>query len=63
MRKELDLNNKGAINIEELMEYLSVGKNTANKIGIESGAVFFVGRRKLYSVKKIQEYIDKKVNA
>lgn len=50
--------NKGAIDITELMEYLSVGKNTADKVGKEAGAIIRIGRRKLFNVKKIQAYLD-----
>ena len=49
---------KVAVGVNELMELLSVGKNSAGKIGEEAGAVIRVGRRKLYNVKRIQEYMD-----
>ena len=49
---------KVAVGIDDLMELLSLGKNCAGKIGEEAGAVIRVGRRKLYNVKRIQEYMD-----
>lgn len=50
---------KIAVDVNEVMEVLSVGKNTADKIGRDAGAVFKVGRRKLFNVNKLQAYIDK----
>lgn len=50
--------NKGAIDIKELMEYLSVGMRSADKVGKEAGAIIRIGRRKLFNVKKIQAYLD-----
>ena len=46
------------VDINGLQEILSIGKNTAAKIGIEAGAIVKIGRRTLYSTKKIQEYIE-----
>lgn len=40
------------------MEYLAVGRNTAEKIGRAAGARFKVGRRVLYRRDKIDAYID-----
>lgn len=51
--------NKGAIDINGVMEYCSVGKNTAYKIGEDAGAVIRIGKRKLFNVKKIQAYLDR----
>ena len=39
---------------------LCVGKGTATKLGEDAGAVVRLGKRKLYNVRKIEEYIDKK---
>ena len=50
---------KSAIDINEVMERYSVGKNTADQIGKDAGAVFYIGRRKLFNVKKLDAYIDK----
>lgn len=51
--------NKMALDVNEVMEAFCVGKNTADKIGKEAGAIFKIGRRKLFSVSKLQAYIDK----
>lgn len=50
--------NKIAIDINELQTMLSIGKNTAIDLGEKAGAVIRIGRRKLYNVKKIENYID-----
>ena len=49
---------KVAVGVNELMELLSVGKNSASRIGEEAGAVIRVGRRKLYNVRKIRDYME-----
>lgn len=61
MRKRVSDNNveKITVGIYELMEMLGVGKNTADNIGRDAGAVVKIGRRKLFNVNKIQEYMDK----
>lgn len=46
------------VDIIGLQAMLSVGRNTAERIGKEAGAVVKIGARKLYNVKKIQQYID-----
>lgn len=50
--------NKIAIDINELQTMLSIGKNSAIDLGEKAGAVIRIGRRKLYNVKKIENYID-----
>jgi len=47
-----------AVDIETLSGMLSCGKATARKIGKEANAEIRINRRVLYSVKKIQSYID-----
>lgn len=46
------------VEINGLQKMLSVGKNTASDIGENAGAVVRIGRRKLYNVKKVEEYIN-----
>lgn len=46
------------LGLSELQTYLSIGENTARKIGKESGAVVKIGRRLLFDRQKIDEYID-----
>jgi len=48
------------LNVSELMAYLKVGRNKAMQIGEESGAKVKLGRRNLYIISKIDEYIEKK---
>ena len=53
-----DISNMITINQEMLASKLGCGKSTAIKIGKESGAEIRIGRRCLYSVNKLQEYLD-----
>lgn len=46
------------VDIEGLKALLSCGKQTAREIGEKAGASFLVGRRRLYSVPRVQAYID-----
>ena len=46
------------INTLELKSYLSSGRETAIKIGILAGARIQVGKRVLWNVEKIKNYID-----
>ncbi len=47
-----------AVDIEKLSSILSCGHATARKIGEQAEARIFIGRRVLYSVSKIQKYLD-----
>lgn len=47
------------LNISKLMEYLSIGRDSAKKIGIEADAVIMIGCRILYDRLKIDAYIDR----
>lgn len=47
-----------AVDIEKLSAILSCGCATARKIGEQAEARIFIGRRVLYSVNKIQKYLD-----
>lgn len=46
------------VNIAQLKAMLGCGTQTANKVAKEAGAVIRLGRRVLYSVPKIERYID-----
>ena len=46
------------VDIKQLTEMLSVGRNTALAIAEEAGAGIKYGRRKLYSVERIKEYMS-----
>ncbi len=45
------------VDIDKLAAMLSCGKATARKIGEDAGAKLVFGRRVLYSVDKVREYI------
>lgn len=47
-----------AVDIEKLSSILSCGHATARKIGEQAEARIYIGRRVLYSVSKIQKYLD-----
>ena len=47
-----------AVDIEKLSSILSCGYTTARKIGELAEARIYIGRRVLYSVNKIQKYLD-----
>lgn len=48
-----------SVDVEKLAAMLSCGQATAKKIGEEAGARIVMGRRVLYSVSKVQKYIEK----
>lgn len=54
----IETDNKITVDINGLQAMLSVGKNTAANVGEKAGAVIRIGRRKLYNVKKIEEYMQ-----
>ncbi len=60
MRKTKDRqsNIRIAVDIETLSAMLSCGRDTAKKIGEDAGARIYVGRRVLYSVPKIESYLE-----
>lgn len=47
-----------AVDIKGLAAMLSCGQYTAAKLGEEAGAKIVIGRRVLYSVDKINKYIN-----
>lgn len=46
------------VDIDKLSSMLSCGYATARKIGEQAEARIYIGRRVLYSVNKIQRYLD-----
>ena len=46
------------VNIGELSAMLSCGHATARKIGEQAGAKIVIGRRVLYSVEKVKNYLS-----
>ena len=49
---------KIAVDTKELASMLSCGEATAKKCGIECGARVQIGKRVLWNVKVVQEYLD-----
>ena len=47
-----------ADDIDGLAAMLSCGQATARKIGEDAGARILIGRRVLYSVDRVQRYLD-----
>lgn len=50
-------NEQITVDIEKLSAMLSCGHATARKIGEQAGARICIGRRVLYSVDKIKQYL------
>ena len=50
---------KITVDINGLQSMLSMGRHSATKIGEDAGAVIRVGKRKIYNVRKIEEYMNK----
>lgn len=53
--------NQRLFDIKDLMQYMSIGRNSAIKIGKDAGAIVRFGRRVLYDREKIDEYIEEKM--
>ena len=61
MRKTTDSSgtyHRLAVSAEVLAQMLDCGRATAVKIGSEAGARIQIGRRVLWNVNKVQQYID-----
>ena len=56
--KEGTLEEKLTVDISGLQKILSVGKPSAEKVAREAGAVIWIGKRKLYRVDRIREYLN-----
>lgn len=64
MRKTTEFNDfapksKGLVDSKGLQAMLSCGMSTAVRIGTEAKAKVKIGRRVLWNVDKVQEYINK----
>lgn len=53
-----DTDNKIAVSTSGLSDLLGCGRDTAVKIGTEAHARIKIGRRVLWNVAKIQNYLD-----
>ena len=56
--KEILICDKASITTEELMQMLSCGRKTAVEIGTKAKGRISCGRRVLWSVKRVSEYLD-----
>lgn len=50
---------KITVDIHGLQEMLSIGINSARAVGRDAGAEINIGKRKLYNVDKVREYVNK----
>lgn len=57
-RKTENVREKRTVDTIGLQEMLSSGRKTAVEIGTAAGARIQVGRRVLWNVKKVQQYLD-----
>ncbi|HBL6275402.1 TPA: hypothetical protein LR738_000622 [Clostridioides difficile] len=56
--KERNTSQPITVDIETLCAMLSCGYATARKIGQQAGAKIVIGRRVLYSVEKVKDYLS-----
>ena len=56
--KERETNQLLAVDIDKLSGMLSCGQATARQIGEDAGARIIIGRRVLYSVSKVERYLE-----
>ena len=56
--KERESDLRLAVDIDGLAALLSCGQATARKIAVDAGARIIIGRRVLYSVKKVEKYLE-----
>lgn len=57
-KKEAEKKNYIAVSTSTLVELLNCGKQTAIEIGTKANAKICIGRRVLWNMKLIQEYLD-----
>ncbi len=57
-RTRSDLSNKKYVDVNELREIISLGRNNCMKLGADAGAVIRIGKRTLYNIDKILDYMD-----
>ena len=54
---ELDLSRKLTVDTQELQQILSLGRKSAVEIGNMANAKIIVGRRVVWNLQKIQDYL------
>lgn len=65
MRKAntMETNNRVTVNTESLAKMLDCGRATAVKIGTAAGARVQIGKRVLFKMDKVDEYLNKLTEA
>lgn len=58
IKNDVQLSERISSNTKTLAEILDCGRATAVKIGEAAGAKIQIGKRVLWNVKKIQDYLD-----
>ena len=56
--RRVNISGKQAVDTAELQSLLSCGRKTAVEIGDNAGAKIKIGRRVLWNVSKVQQYLD-----
>lgn len=54
----ITLSDRISVNTETLANYLDCGRSTAVKIGTDANAKIIIGKRVLWNINKIKEYLD-----
>lgn len=54
---EIDLTRKLAVDTEELQQILSLGRKSAVEVGKAANAQIMVGKRIIWSLQRVQEYL------
>lgn len=57
-QKQIVVANPLTVDFKTLQGTLGVGETTARRIGKESGALIKIGRRSVYRIDKIKEYLE-----
>ena len=58
MKRASDYENMITVDIVGLMTLLSCGRLTAKNVADQAGASIKIGKRRLYNVQKVREYIS-----
>lgn len=56
--RRVNISGKQVVDTAELQSLLSCGRKTAVEIGDHAGAKIKIGRRVLWNVNKVQQYLD-----
>ncbi|WP_281532557.1 hypothetical protein [Anaerocolumna aminovalerica] len=54
---EIDLSRKLAVDTEELQQILSLGRKSAVEVGKAANAQIMVGKRIIWNLQRVQEYL------